>query len=618
MFEAYEVAVKLKLVDQFSGVMGMVVNRLTSANHSATELQKKLDGIARTFKTGLLVTGAGFGMAMALKAATNEAVKYEQQLNRLKALNLGSANTNHLADRAAQIARTTKGMSYTESLKLMTEAQSITGNVEHTLDLAPVLAKMRFGMETYMSSGGKGEGHGAQAERQFMDVVKVMELRGLMRNFNEDKLNSLADLFVKNYAASGGQVKPSDFLAMMKTGGIASKGINEDFMFALGHMMQESGGNRSGTALMSTYQNLIAGRTTQQVAEQLQKYGLLNPGSIEYGTTGHIKKIKPEALKQTEMLMANPLDYLNNVILPALASKGVDINNQNQVLMKLNQLTSNRTASNFLGQLYMDRTPLANYVKQAHGAMGVNQLYDQSANSVVGKEIDLRAKLLNLEKTLGDAALPILVKALETLVPLVQEFGAALEKHPTLIKAVMFGFAGLAASMMVAGPLMMLTSGFKAVGLAVSVLNGGGVGGLLTLAGSLTNISSLIMKIGAMGGGLGAAAMVTGAGLGGYAVGTAIYNNMKTEDQDAIGRTIARGLALFGSKDAEEALAAERKSGYVQPKAAPNPLQVTVPVHIDGKKVAQVMSPYLAAQTGRAMSGGALDGNLMVPMPGTN
>ena len=111
-----------------------------------------------------------------------------------------------------------------------------------------------------MSAGGHGEGHGAQSERQFGDIIKVMELRGLMRNFTEEKANQMGDLFVRNYAASGGQVNPSAFLAMFKTGGVAAKLVNDDFLYALGHVMQEKGGSRVGNALMSTYQNLIAGR----------------------------------------------------------------------------------------------------------------------------------------------------------------------------------------------------------------------------------------------------------------------------------------------------------------------------------------------------------------------
>ena len=74
-FDAYEVAVKLKLKDEFSGVMGLLTRQLVSANTHANELQGKLDKIGKLFKAGVLTTGAGLGLAMTLKAATNEAVR---------------------------------------------------------------------------------------------------------------------------------------------------------------------------------------------------------------------------------------------------------------------------------------------------------------------------------------------------------------------------------------------------------------------------------------------------------------------------------------------------------------------------------------------------------------
>lgn len=507
MFEAYEVAIKLRLVDHFSSVMGMVTNRLVLANGHAEKLQKNLEGVGRLFRAGLVTTGAGFGMVMALKASTNEAVRYEQQLNRLKALNLdnrfGAGTTKGLEQKALEIAKLTKGTSNTDAVRLVTETQAITGNVAHTLEIAPVLAKLRFGMETYMAGAGKGEGHGDAAEKQFRDIVKVMEMRGMMRDFTSEKLDKMADLFVKNFVASGGMVKPSDFLAMMKTGGVAAKTVSDDFMFALGHIMQEKGGSRSGTALMSGFQNLVAGRMPQQIAETLMALGLLRKDAIHYGKTGHITKVDAGGLKDYKLFQERPDLYMMQKILPALAKKyKIDPKDQNAVVMRLNALAGQRTAADLLAQLYMEQGQIANYIEQAKNSMGNNELYSQGEDATIGQQNDLRAQVEKLEQTFGDAALPLLKSALEQTIPLVKEFGEWLKAHPEGLKNLVTSVAALGVAMMVSGPLMVVGSGLKLVSIGAGLLSGplgslsvalamrgaGGAAGLATLAGNLGTV----------------------------------------------------------------------------------------------------------------------------------
>lgn len=542
---------------------------------------------------------------MTLKAATNEAVRYEQQMNRLKALNLdnrfGAGSTASLAAQAQAIAKATAGTTQLEALRLVTETQAITGDLKHTAELAPVLARMRFGMEAYMSGQGKGEGHGAGAEKQFADIVKVMEMRGLMRNFTSEKLDRMADLFVKNYAASGGMVRPSDFLAMMKTGGVAGKSTNDDFMFALGHIMQEKGGQRSGQQMMSAYQNMIAGRTTQQVAEQMAKYGLIDPHMIKYGTTGHITKIAPGALQQSQLMIDNPLAWLNTVLLPKLAAKGIDINNTNKVLPIINQLASNRNASDFLAQLYLERGQIGNYMTQAKNAMGMDALYAQGKGSTVGEQLDLQAKVNQLELEFGTAALPLLKAALEQAIPLVKQLGEWLGKHPDGLKTLVYSIAGLSAAMLVSGPLMILGSGIKLLGVALSFGGGGGIAALMATVGkSIIGMAGSVMTnpwvIGLLA-----------AGAAGYAAGSGINSGINWlikkasgDDSQTLGGAVFDLLHPHSSGVQTVRFNHQAGSGGVGS------------IYMDGKKVGEIVSGHQAREAGRPTGGtSSFDGSMM-------
>lgn len=609
MFDAYEVAVRLRLKDEFTGVMGLIGKQLMHANKHAEELQGRLDKIMGHFKMGAMVTTAGFGMAMTLKAATNEAVKYEQQMNRLRALNLdtrfGKGTTASLVQQAMGIAQNTRGTTSMEALKLVTEAQAITGDVEHTKALAPILARMRYGMDAYMAANGKVEKEGGGAANQFASIVKVMELRGLMRNFSEAKLDRMADLFVKNYVASGGMVKPSDYLALMKIGGIATKSVDPTFMFAFGHIMQEMGGRRSGRSLMSLYQNMVAGRMPQQVAETLNHLGLLDRRFLHYGTTGHITKVDPGAMKDSSLLVARPDLYMQQVILPALAKHGVDINNKNQVLQALNTLAGQRTATNLLGQLYLERNQIANYMAQAENAKGVNAMYAQGSKSTVGMQMDVLAKVIQLELDFGKAELPLLKSVLEQEIPLVKSLGSWMDKHPTGLKDLATGFGLLAASMMISGPLMMLTSGMRALAVVTPLL-AGGIGKLNFISGAF------LARLGAVG----------LAAYGGYKAGTYANGEMSkfirwasNGNSNSLGDWI--GNMTHDSAAEHEAQWKAHMEALLH--ARQQNTEVHTSINIDGRKVAHAVTRHQVAAASRPSSmQSGFDGSMSMRPVGAN
>jgi hypothetical protein len=626
MFEAYSIGVRISLINHASAGLAALSRAFIKTEGDAAKLEARIKGIKTGFLTGGLLVGAGVGLASMFEPAIKSAVRYEQQLNKLRGLNLGIAKTAALTRQADSIASNVKGTSRTDAMRMVTETQSITGNAQHTMELVPLLAKMRYGIETYMAGGGKGGGHGGAAESQFRDVIKVMELRGLMRNFSQDNAKVMTDLFTKTFIASGGQVKPSDFLAMLKTGGVAGKTVNNDFMFALGHMMQESGGHRTGTALMSSYQNLVAARTTQQVAEYLQSMGMLNPGAVHYGKTGHMTKLSPGALLDFQKLQDNPLNYLNTVILPKLAAHGVNVNDQKQVLPALNRMLSNRTASNFFSQMYMDRQVLGNYMVQAKNAKGVDALYAQGSKSTQGNVIDLTAKYDSLMTNLGQVALPIVNAALTLLIPAVKGLSDWMLANKGATKLLVIGFIGLAGALMFSGTIILLTSAFRALGLALMFGKLGGFAGIIKTASAMGTLGKALMfsqvggikgimaagkSLGFVATGLGLlmqAAAVFAAAYAGWKIGGLIYNKAiaGTSYGDAIGGTATNFMAAIGNKDAQATVARMKSNQSREAMIGPrgrNAGMVHTTVNIDGRKVAEAVTPHQTKAATRAQTG---------------
>lgn len=589
MLEAFQVAVELKLIDHFSAVFEGFSKRLVETSKHADELQKKFESIGTTAKIGMAMTSGGFGLLGALKASTQEAQRYEQQLNRLKALNLGNATTKSLQDKATEISNTVKGTSDTDALALVTQTRVATGNEEQTKMLVPVLAQMRFGLETYMASHGGGEGKGEEAENQFQAIVKVMETRGLMHDMTSEKIDRMADLFTKSFVATGGTVQPSEFLEMMKSGGLGTRAMSDDFMIAMGRIMHEKGGADAGAGMMAAYRNLATSKMPPQVADMLNKLGLLQESSI-HRTGGTIDSVDTGGMDGADLLASRPDLFLQEKILPALAKKfGVDTNDQNAVLRQLGSMSGKDSSSDLFAQLYMERDQLKAYIAQGNNAMGYKELNKQEGESTTGQEIDLRAQIAKLEKAFGDAALPVLKSALEQVIPMVKELGEWLKEHPDGLSMLVKTLAGLGFAMMVIGPLVQIGSGLRLLSMGASALSGplgklgfalamnGAVqaeeltataGGIGQVAGKLKMLSGeslakLAGNLGSVGGQLkmlGSAAAVFAAYEAGHWVGTQIYENLSPEHREQAGGTVATILSWLGSTEAKEAIDATMKA----------------------------------------------------------
>ena len=378
-----------------------------------------------------------------------EAKAFQTQVAQLRAMGVGEATVSD----AMTFARgmDIMGTSATENLKLLKESYSVLRDMHESEQVAPYLARMKFGIETVMANGGHGEGHGANAEAMFLDLLKVAELRGAAKD--PTRLKQVLDFATQAYVASGGLVKPEDLLNMIKTGGIAAKQLDDTpFFFGMLHTMQEMGGHRAGTGLATAYQNWAAGRSTQQAAEELAQLGLLNPGAVRYGKTGHITKMLPDALKDGELYRTNPFDYLMTRVVPRLNPNGTL--SDNQVISKINALFSGRKGGDLFASLYLERANIAKHLAAAPKAYGVNALYDEARQTAAGQEAELLARKSDLYRELGTQLLPVYVAGLQKLTHAVRGLTSWNQSHPRLAKGIVLVAGSLGVLATVIGGLM--------------------------------------------------------------------------------------------------------------------------------------------------------------------
>ena len=398
---------------------------------------------------GLATMATGQHVLGALSPAMDEAKAFQTQMAQLRAMGVGDATVND----AVKFARgmDIMGTSATENLKLLKESYGVLRDMHESEQVAPYLARMKFGIETVMANSGHGDGHGEHAEAMFMDLLKVAELRGAAKD--PARLKQVLDYATRAYVASGGLVKPEDLLNMIKTGGIAAKQLDDtSFFFGMLHTVQEMGGHRAGTGLATAYQNWAAGRSTQQAAEELRQLGMLNKDAIQYGKTGHIKKMLPEALKEGDLYRTNPYEYLMTRVVPKLNPNG-KLSDQ-QVISKINHLFSGRKGGDLFASLYLERANIAKQLANAPKAYGVDALYDEASKTASGQEAELLARKSDLYRELGSQLLPVYVAGLQKLTHAVRGLTSWNQSHPMLAKGIVMVAGSLGVLMTVIGGLM--------------------------------------------------------------------------------------------------------------------------------------------------------------------
>ncbi|MBQ4928810.1 phage tail tape measure protein [Acinetobacter baumannii] len=436
--------------------------KITTANASIDNQKKKLDSLNRIQKShsnisGNVRTAALYGAGMTATGAAalyqmrkpiDESKRVDVEENRIASLGFGKKAT----DEAVQYAKAMKtfGTSTLDNLTLVRDGVTAFGDVHHAQWVAPTLAKMKFANEAMYGD------HGVENEKKFMDMLKVIEMRNGLKS--KESFQEQANIIQQVITATGGRVQAEEWLNVIKTGGIAAKGMdNKAFYYKMEPLVQEMGGHRVGTSMMSAYQNLYQGRTTQRAAANLDKFGLIGDYSkVKHNKTGDLSYLDIGAIKGADLFKKDQFAWMEQVLVPALNAKG--ITKESDVIDAIGSVFSNRTASNLFAQMYMQRDQIHKNAKLNEGAFNIDQLSTQAQGTTSGKELEARAKLNDAYLQFGQTILPIYTQALVMASNALQGFTGWMQQNPTLAKALGTGLLLIAGGLVAIGGLLLIFS----------------------------------------------------------------------------------------------------------------------------------------------------------------
>ncbi|HWX02251.1 phage tail protein [Collimonas sp.] len=471
--------------------VGAQQQKVAGARQHADKLRTTAGNVAAA---GIGATVAGAAVGAPLVTGLKEAKHYQTEKGRITALGLGPKVS---AD-AESYARNMKtyGTSHAENLELVRDSMSVFGDLPHAQMVAPMLAKMKFANKAFY-----GEEAGGENERKFMDMLKVIEVRG--GTASSEKFNEQANMVQKVISATGGRVGPTEWLNLIKTGGIAAKGMDEkSFYYELEPLVQELGGFGVGNGLMSSYNNLYQGRTSKRAAMNLDKLGLIGDHTkVKHDKVGQTAQLDPGALLGSDLFKKSQFEWMEKVLLPQLAKNG--ITGEDKILDTIGSLFTNRKAGDLMANMYLQRAQIHKNRTLNEGAYDVDQLEPLAREQAGGKEMDAHAKLADLQLTMGEKILPLYSSAIETVTKALEGLNGFMERNPATAKAMIVGFGILAGILVVLGPLMLGLAALIGPYAMLHVLFAkmGVAGGVLTpilrgLSGGLMTVGKTVLWLG--------------------------------------------------------------------------------------------------------------------------
>jgi|GEM_PF-3560009 len=469
--DAYKVSVSLVLANGVSPTLAIIGRDLLG-------LRPTIKGIEDNFKgwsTALVGVGSILAGATILGAMTSLVEKSKEFNHQMVSLQrVGGSMTSAVLSgdvrkRAFDIAQRVP-MKVEDLVKIPGMTYSILrGDMGEVNSTWEPLAK--FG---YVLKSNK-DYHGDPMQ-DIAGAIRAGELTGRIANsegqIDLGKLNTWLDFVAKTTAATHGMVNGQTLLGMAQQGGFTMRNLSPEGQAEMAIMAQAMGGQRTGTAYMSLWQQMAAGTMFSRTAEGMQELGFLKPD--EWHKSGGRVVLSPEASKRlTGLIGKDPMVFAQK-LKSALEERHItDPMDQVTAIMRL---LNRQTTQRFMGEMFSNmQQQLAERGIIMQG-MGAEASFDLLQSKDLDTNIDaFKASWHNLLVALGDPMTASAIEKLRSITDAVKGMGGMAAVHPEAVNAVMQVVTALAVGLATIGGIALLSL------VSIPAAIGGAVAAIVTL-----------------------------------------------------------------------------------------------------------------------------------------
>jgi hypothetical protein len=422
------------------GRMGNLNSKIGTVTSSLTKMQSAGLGLAAI---GVGAAAAGIGMAKGALAISNAA----NDLNAAKTRLLTAGIAPDIAARyvkQARILRTSAlGVASHERVGLMNDLHSVFGDPNEAIRASRPYMQA-FAAYRFQNRDADPEGKG------FNNAAKAVDLggRAISANGGLDVAKFQSELRLMNAISTytNGRVTLNDQYLFARGAGIANKGLTQDGYRNLAPLMEGMGAEKVGTALMTTFQNLIGGSMKRGAVNQLVGAGLVDPNMVRNVGAGSFV-LDRGALKGTDQFQSDPAGWVRDVLMPAAFKSqgiGADASAQQKkdaMMNFISPLKLDRRAKGFLSETafgMIDGT-WERDVKNIRNAEGVDPYSTHLKNSPAANQAALGTAWGDLKAALGEAAGPALIPLIQNLTMAITMITTWAEANPEAVGNIVKG-----------------------------------------------------------------------------------------------------------------------------------------------------------------------------------
>jgi|GEM_PF-4078651 len=289
---------------------------------------------AARFGAGTLgVYGATHALARggrgALIAASNERVQQAE----MKYAGLSEGERGKI-DTSADKYVSKYNLNRAEVLEVLKDSSLNAINTDTALSMADPM--MRAMLVLKGPFGKEGAINGLRVFNKAMDNMGVQD---------PELYTKMLDGYVRSQQVIGQDISPEGYAQAIKFARAPGKAYGKDFISMwLPFMAGETGGSDAGGKIRAAFDNLATGRTPLEQLSLQDELGL-REGVVRNKKGKIVEKGK---LTQADRFYANPLEWMDGVLKPALEKRGVDVNNAGDMASYVGNIVGNRLAGDML------------------------------------------------------------------------------------------------------------------------------------------------------------------------------------------------------------------------------------------------------------------------------
>ena len=405
-------------------------NTISNASPSAAVARRAARGGAGVGGNGTLAavgeTSALYGAGRLAKHAIKEGAEFQHERVRMEAAGMSPQEIDAAEHEAGKLSKKYLPVSQNQIMHVLRNTRSVVGSYHEAAEVADPLLALRV-----VAMGAHPE-KSEDLNADFDKLIKGMEIKGVTQD--PARFRHYIDNMAKSVNVFGDTLRPTDFYEMFKYGRGATTALSDDFMLSTAPTLaQELGGSSTGKALSSFYTQFVGGRMSNKATAQLEKYGMLDPKKVIKTSTGNVKGVLPGGILGQEYLKpgkTDPYNWVNEVLLPHLASKGVT--DPAEIQEVITAMSSQATTGQMLSIFATQQSRIQKDKAMQKGALGIDAapIYMKKDPKIGAKSIISQSN--NILQSATSPAMKEVTPVLDSVSLGLANLAEAAKEHPWL------------------------------------------------------------------------------------------------------------------------------------------------------------------------------------------